>query len=151
MSCSPLRQVPLMNGKLVAPLECEVLRDTRNHFPFREVGLAFFHIHSSKWKSFIGPYPLAFPLSVPLVKEKRDQKGEPSQSRAITKCEKKRNKSSLLHRRRMSNWKRVLSKWKGDAGQSRACRTHGSGQVDCKCQGVQGIKHRMSLSQTASK
>lgn len=40
-SCSPLSQFPVRSGKLVLPLECEVLRDTKYHFPFREFGLDF--------------------------------------------------------------------------------------------------------------
>lgn len=61
-----------MSGKLVAPLEHQVLRDIRDDFPFRGVGLAFFHL--SKEKTFIRPGPLASPLSVPQVKEKGSQK-----------------------------------------------------------------------------
>lgn len=61
------------------------------------------------------------------------------------------NTTNLLQRRRMTDWRGVLRKYKVDAGQPGASRTHSSDQVDYKCQGVQGVKQRISLSQSVLK
>lgn len=61
------------------------------------------------------------------------------------------NNCSLLQRRRMTDWRKVLRKWKGDAGQPRAYRMYSLDQVDCKYQGVHGVKHKMRCLQIVSK
>ena len=57
----------------------------------------------------------------------------------------------------MTNWGRVLRKWEWDAAQLDPLDSPGLPEpmalvrLNCKFQGVQGLKHRRSLSQTVSK